>query len=328
MSLTAFVTGASGFVGSHLVRELHRQGWEIHALARPTASLADIEGIPVKVHPGDVTDAESIRQAMPGDIDGVFHVAASTNFWARNNAAQNQVNIDGTRHMIQAAAAAGAKRFIHTSSFTTWGFRDGRIEEESPRTNRTDWINYVRSKHQAEEIVLEAVRGGTADALILNPTHILGPGDRRNWSRMIRMVQEGKMFAAPPGAGNFADVHEVARAHIAAFHHGRTGEKYLLGGEYSSFVDLVVLTGDVLGRKTPTRPAPGWIMGSWGKLSEMFANFTGREPDITPESAAMVAYAIQCDSDKARRELGYQYSPIRNLIEETAEWMRENGMLS
>ncbi len=121
MSLAAFVSGASGFVGSNLVRELHGQGWQVHILARPTSSLEEIEGVPLTVHLGDLADSSSVAAAMPENLDAVFHVAASTNFWSKNNVAQDRVNIDGTRNMVEAAIAAKARRFIHTSSFATWG---------------------------------------------------------------------------------------------------------------------------------------------------------------------------------------------------------------
>ena len=180
MSLVAFVSGASGFVGSNLVRELHGQGWQVHILARPTSSLEEIEGVPVTVHLGNLADSSSVMAAMPENLDAVFHVAASTNFWSKNNATQDRVNIDGTRNMVEAAIAVKARRFIHTSSFATWGFQNTALTELSERTDTSDWINYVRSKHLAEEVVLGAVRDNRVDAVVLNPAHILGPGDKNN----------------------------------------------------------------------------------------------------------------------------------------------------
>jgi len=328
MSLMAFVTGASGFVGSNLVRELHARDWKVHVLARPTSSLDEISGLPVMVHTGDVADRDSVMAAMPGNPDAVFHVAASTNFWSRNNAAQDRVNIDGTGNIVEAAIAAGARRFIHTSSFVTWGFANKRISEVSERSPATDWINYVRSKHLAEQVVLKAVKNQRLDAVILNPAHILGAGDQHNWSRMIRMVEKGKLFAAPPGSGNFGDVREVARAHIEAFHSGRSGEKYLLGGEYAAFADVIRLTGEVLGRRVPHHAAPAWVMKAWAHVHTTFARLAGRAPDITPESAAMVCWRVECDSGKAQRELDYRFTPLRTLIEDTAYWMKGKGLLS
>jgi len=328
MSLTAFLSGATGFVGSSLTRELLKQGWKTHILVREDSSHDEIEGLPVTIHRGDLTDRQSVMAAIPEQADAVFHVGASTNFWSRNNAFQNRVNIDGTQNMLDAAATAKVKRFIHTSSFTTWGFSQSELSEASERTTDTDWINYVRSKHLAEESVLQTTRVRGMDAVILNPAHILGPGDQNNWSRMIRMVYQGKLFAAPPGGGNFCDVREIAKAHVQAFHQGRTGEKYLLGGEYADFTEVVRIVGEVLDKRVPGRAAPAWIMSAWGHLNAAAARFTGNPPDITPESAAMVSFRIDCDSSKAMQELNYRFTPIRTLIEITAEWMETRGLLS
>ena len=327
MSRKAFISGASGFVGSNLARELVSQGWQTHVLVRAGSSRAELKDLTVTVHEGDLTDRDSLIAAVPDQVDAVFHVAASTNFWSRENEAQNRVNIDGTDNMIAAAESAGAKRFIHTSSFTTWGFRNTSLNEESDRTGDTDWINYVRSKHRSELAVQQADKDDRIDAVVLNPAHVLGPGDHNNWSRMIRMVDQGKLLLAPPGGGNFSDVRQVARAHVRAFHQGRRGEKYLLGGEYADFTEVVRITGEVLGKRVPRSAAPAWSMRAWGQVNSFYARLTGKPPDITPESAAMVSYRMDCDSSRAQQELDYSFTPIRSLIENTAEWMRTKGLL-
>jgi nucleoside-diphosphate-sugar epimerase len=327
MSRQAFVTGASGFVGSNLVRELHDQGWRVHALLRPSSSLEDIADVPVKIHRGDIVNAASVRDAIPDGVDAVFHMAASTNVWSGNNDEQDRINIGGTRDIIEAAVDARAGRLVHTSSFTTWGFRDATITEHSPRYAGSDWINYVRTKYIAEQLVEEAVQSGRLDAVILNPGHILGPGDRRNWSRMISLVDRGKLPGAPPGSGPFADVREVVKAQIQAFHKGESGEKYLLGGEIHSFMDVIRITGDILGKKVPGRPTPASLMKVAARFYGLWSKVTGREPDLTPESATMICSNLLCDSSRAQRVLGYRFTPLRPLLQETIDWMRNTGML-
>ena len=284
--------------------------------------------MPVVLHQGDLTDRASVMAAMPERPDAVFHVAASTNFWSRNNAQQDRVNIDGTNHMIDAAIAAQAQRFIHTSSFTTWGFQDVTITEHSPRSAESDWINYVRTKYIAEQLVEEAVQAGRLDAVILNPGHILGPGDRRNWSRMISLVDKGKLPGAPPGSGPFADVREVVKAHIQAFHNGESGEKYLLGGEIHEFMEVIRIAGDILGKPVPGKPTPAWVMKVAARVYGLLSRMTGKEPDLTPESATMITRNLLCDSSRAQRELDYRFTPMRQLVQETIDWMRSAGMLS
>ncbi|MCW8872118.1 MAG: SDR family oxidoreductase, partial [Xanthomonadales bacterium] len=326
MTQTAFVTGATGFVGSHVARELHRRGWAVHVLARPTSSLEDLSDVPVTVHLGDVVDAASVDAAMPPDVDGVFHVAASTNLWSRNNAAQSRINLDGTRNLLDAAEAAGARRFVHTSSFVAWGFLDREFNEDSPRTDATDWINYVRTKHLSEQMVLDAAAGGRVDAVILNPGNVLGPGDRHNWSRLFRMVNDGSLPGAPPGGGNFCDVREVARAHVQAWHRGATGQRYLLGGEFASYLQVIVLAGEMLGAPVPGKPTPSWILAAVARAKSLLAALTGKKPDLTPEEAAIITHEIRCDSGRAQRELDYRAMPLRDMVLDTIEWMRGKGL--
>jgi nucleoside-diphosphate-sugar epimerase len=328
MSLNAFVTGASGFVGSNLVRELHQQGWNVAILARPTASLDDIADVPVTLHRGDLADADSVLRALPQHTDAVFHVAASTNVWSRHNAEQNRINVDGTRSVIEAAVKKNAGRLIYTSSFTTWGLQDALLNEHSSRSAASDWINYVRTKHLAQLLVKEAVDQGRLDAVILSPAHILGPGDRHNWSTMLRMVQRGKLPGVPPGGGSFADVREVAKAHVEAFHRGAKGETYLLGGEDASFLELIHLAGELLGKNVPARATPGWVLRSAARVKSVLAGVTGKEPDLTPESADIVIHHIHCDSSRAQRELGYRFTPIRTLLQDTIDWLLKAGIMS
>lgn len=327
MALTAFMTGATGFVGMHLARELTGNGWQVTALVRDGSPLEDIQDLGLELRRGDLMDARSVLDAMPEQVECVFHVAASTNVWSRNNALQRRINVDGTRNVVAAAKHRKARRMVHTSSFVVWGFQHDLVTEESARLTNADWINYVRTKHEAERIVKRAVEEHGLDGVILNPAHILGPGDRRNWSRMIRLVDQGKLPGVPPGGGAFSDVREVARAHVSGYHHGRRGNNYLLGGEDAPFIDVVRMTGELLGRKVPRRASPAWLLNAVAQLYRMRAALDGKEPDVTPEAAAMITRHIRCDSTKAQRELGYRFTPVDRLLEDTIVWMREKGML-
>jgi nucleoside-diphosphate-sugar epimerase len=328
MGLSAFVTGATGFVGMNLVRELAGNGWNVTALVRASSPLEDIADLDIELRQGDITQADSVLDAMPERPDCVFHVAASTSIWSRQNEQQTLINVDGTRNVTAAAVRRSAGRMVHTSSFVVWGFHDDEIDEDSPRLDNADWINYVRTKREAENVVRGVLARDGLDCVILNPAHILGPGDRRNWSRMIRMVNDGKLPGVPPGGGAFADVREVARAHIEAFHRGRRGHNYLLGGQDTKFIDVVRMAGEVLDRKVPRRPSPRWLLQAAARLYTLKAAIDGREPDITPEAAAMITRHLPCDSSKAQRELGYRFTPTRQLVEDTCQWMRERGMLN
>ena len=327
MSHTAFVTGATGFVGANLVRELLRKNWQVNALVRSSSNLVDLNDLPIEIHRGDITDLVSLQAALSQPPDCVFHVAASTNVWSKNNGPQTAINVTGTKNVLKAAIQAGVGRLIHTSSFVVYGFQPQRFNEDAPRLGNANWINYVRTKIAAEQLVQEAVLNGSLDAVIVNPAHILGPFGRHSWSRMITMVNQGSLPGVPPGGGSFADVRQIAKAQIEAFHRGRRGNNYLLGGNSAEYLDIITMLGELLNRPVPQKPMPAWILRSVARLKALAAGISGKEPDLTPEAAAMITQHMHCDSRKAGKELGYQPTPVRKLLEDTCDWMYNAGLL-
>ncbi len=351
-----FITGATGFLGAHVLAQALELGHEVGVLVRDPDKLPDkltgkllgkltgkltgkLPGeLPgelrgklqpelakhpkLTVHLGDVLDADSLHRALKRPVDALFHVAASTNMWAHKNAAQTQVNVQGVAHVL-AAAKGRVGRFIDTSTVAVYGLTDQMIDENSPQLGLNSWINYAHTKALAQALVLES----GLDVVVLNPTHLLGPQDQHNWARLIQLVDTEKLPGAPPGSGSFADVRQVAAAHLRAFDCGRSGECYLLGGAQASFLTLVQLIAAELGRKAPTRATPAFLIKTLARLKVMAAAFTGVEPDITPESVAFVTHAMRCDIRKAQAELGLQLTPLPQLVADTCRWMRGAGML-
>ncbi len=322
----AFITGATGFVGQHLAQQLTEDGWQVTVFRREGSDPGILDTLDVRHAYGDITDAESIDQAMPDQCDAVYHVAASTNMWRRNNAVQTRINVDGTANMIEAARNRGVGRFIHTSSIATYGFVHGMITESTERDTDCHWINYIRTKAIAEQLVFDAA--ADLDVVILNPAHIMGPLDQHNWVRLFRMVAENKLPGIPPGSGSFVDVREVARGHIRAYSDGVRGENYLLGGVNGSFVEVVNEVARQLGVEVRARKVPAAALKLMARLKTAVAFFSGNEPDITPESAAIVSGHERVDSSKARNVLGLSETPLDSLIADTLDWMRECGMLT
>jgi dihydroflavonol-4-reductase len=326
MPRTAFVTGATGFVGLNVVEELLAQGWRVIALHRAGSELKYLRRMDADRALGDITDADAVRRAMPQGVDAVFHVAGDTNLWSRRNAAQDRINIDGTRNVVDAALERGARRFVHTSSISAYGLQRGRLDERTPQLGKYSTVNYNRSKHLAEE----AVRAGMArglDAVILNPGAILGPYDTRNYARLVMLVAAGKLPGVPPGALPFCHVREVARAHVAAFESGRKGENYLLGGTDASFVELVREIGAALGKPVPARPTPAWVLHLLGALGALGGALSGTEPTLTPETARQAMRELTCDCTKAMRELGYRAVPLREMVADCVAWLAAEGRL-
>ncbi|MGE3161547.1 MAG: SDR family oxidoreductase [Burkholderiales bacterium] len=326
MPSTAFVTGATGFVGLNLVEALAARGWRVIAMHRAGSELKFLQRLPAERVAGDVTDAASVRRAMPQDVDAVFHVAGDTSLWSARDALQDRVNVDGTRNVVGAALERRARRFVHTSSISAYGLQRGRIDESTEQLGRVSPVNYHRSKFHAEE----AVRAGLArglDAVILNPGAIVGPYDTRNYARLVFMVAAGSLPGVPPGRLPFCHVREVAAAHVAACERGRRGENYLLGGADASFLELVQAIGAALGKPVPARATPAWVLRALGALDGLRHRLTGREPTLTPEIVLQVAREVSCDSAKAERELGYRAAPLGEMVADCVAWLGAEGLL-
>ncbi|HVF35073.1 MAG TPA: NAD-dependent epimerase/dehydratase family protein [Candidatus Saccharimonadia bacterium] len=327
MRSTAFVTGGSGFLGQHLVRRLVAGGVRVRALARSDASKRLVEAAGAEPVPGELTDPASLDAALAQPTDVVFHAAADTNRWTPNNARQTRINVEGTRMLAETALARGAKFFVHTSSVSSFSHLvDEELTEDSPRRGGESWVNYERTKFLAEEQVRGAMARGL-EAAIVHPAHIFGPGDTSNWAQLVQLVDRGQLPGAPPGSGAFADVREVARAQIEAWRRRRSGEAYLLGGEHATFVDLIARIGRELGRRTPRRATPAFVLRAYAWTLDMASRVTGREPAITREAAVFTCHALRVDSSKAMRELDYGITPLDRLLADTIAWMRQNDML-
>ncbi len=324
---TALVTGATGFLGRHLVRNLVERGIAVRAFYRNPKSLEALSDLPIEARQGDVTDPESLLAALDGQVDYVFNVAASTASWHPHFAQQTRINIDGTRNVVDACLARGVRRLIHTSSVAVYGFTEELISEASPHLGRDSWVNYARTKALGEDEVHAGIKRGL-DAVICNPTHILGPGDTQNWARMVLLIDQRKIPGVPPGSGSFVDVRLAAKAHLAAAERGQCGESYLLGGEELSFLDLVNHIGRQLGRPTPRRAVPAFVLRGLSRASDAYSRISGKEPDITPEAIEFVCHRMRCDISKAQRELDLGVTPIYHLIADTIAWLREQQLVS
>lgn len=323
---TAFITGATGFLGRNLLGELLAEGWEVTALHRPSSNLGELTDLPVRLVAGDLHRPESLKAAMPEGVDAVFHVAGNTSVWPLAAGEQHRDNVEGTRHMVEAALHRGAGRFVHTSSFVVYDHSGGVVTEETPKTGARSRVSYFRTKALAEEEVRSGMERGL-DAVFLNPSHIMGPFDRSNWARIIRMVHARRLPGVPPGSGSFAHAREVARAHLAAYSNGRRGENYLLGGADATFLDLAQIVGEVTDRKVPQRSTPAFVLQTLARLSLAASYLTRREPDLTPDGVGLVVGHHRCRSDKAVRELGYRPAPLREMVEDSYRWLAEAGLL-
>lgn len=320
------MTGATGFVGRHLVDVLRDDGWTITAAVRNPEKAAVLLGFDVKLARADLLKPGSITAALPADVDCVFHAGADVGTWSRDNDRQYRTNVEGTAALLQAVVDKNARRIVHVSSIVTYGEHTGTISEDTPRLGATSWVGYVHSKAYAERKVKEAVDRGL-DAVIVNPTDIVGRYDDRNWVRMIKMIADGSLPAVPPGNGNFANGRAVAEGVLAAFKHGRTGENYILGGPYATFHEFLSLAADKLGRPKPKQPMSAGMLKLLAGMLHLVSKITRKRPQVTREEAYFACQSYTVDYSKAIKELGYRDVPLEQSVDEAIDYLREKGSL-
>jgi len=322
----AFVTGGTGFLGRHLVENLVVEGWDVIALHRRNSNIDHLRRSGVKLVEGAITDLATIERAIPDAVDAVFHVAGNTNMWSLRNDQQTQDNVDGTRNIITVALDKKAKRFVYTSSIATFGFHSECITEATPSNASDSWINYFRSKWKAEQEVRSGISRGL-DVVILNPSNIIGPYDYKNWSQMFLLIEQNKLPALPSGEASFCHVNEVGKAHVAAYHKGRSGHNYLLGGADVTYYELLHQIGDMLNRSVPDRVLPTWLMKTIGRIYVLASYITKKEPDLTPEKIALTSGKLVCTSEKAKRELDYHPASLSAMLQDCYDWMVSENLI-
>ncbi|WP_412068352.1 NAD-dependent epimerase/dehydratase family protein [Rubrivirga sp. IMCC43871] len=312
--MTALVTGATGFVGAALVRQLLADGDRVRILRRATSSL-DLLGAaasPVEHAVGDVTDPESVAEAMVG-VEVVYHVAAAVAFGTSARERLRRVNIEGTAHVVDAALATGVERLVHTSSIAALGRAGGGglIDESAEWTRSRENTAYAVSKREAEREVRRGVAEGL-DAVVVNPALVFGPGRAGEGTQaIVDRLAAGQMPLAPPGATAVVDVEDVAAGLRAARERGATGERYVLAAENLAWTEILSTLADALGVEAPTQTAPRWLLLAGGALSEGVAALTGSDPDLTRETARTAAAIHRYDGSRATRDLELAYRPFQ-----------------
>lgn len=328
MPKTAFVTGATGFIGLNLIRKLTRQNWKVVAFDLPSADLTYLNEYEITLVRGNLSDADLLCRAIPQGTDAVFHLAGNTSAWAKNNTQQYIDNVDGARNMVDAALEKKVKCFVYTSSISAYGHHPREcITEQTVSNALTCGMQYHKTKFLAENIVKDAVIKGL-HAVILNPCNIIGPYDKNNWTRQFIMpICNGKLMGVPPGKAMWCHVKDIVDAHISAVDNGVAGENYLLGGVDAGFLDVVNEIEHCLGKAETQRVQPVWLLKLLVGILSLKSKIDGKEPMLTPEKYSRAVSHIHCDFSKASAALGYRTSPVNVMIEDTITWLKNEKLL-
>jgi dihydroflavonol-4-reductase len=326
--MKAFVTGATGFVGSHVARVLAEQGAELRLLLRASSNPANIEGLNAERIIGDLRDPASIEKAMAG-CEVVFHVAADYRLWVRDPDEMYRANVEGTRAVLDAARKNGVRRVVYTSSVATMGFTgNGHPADESFPVSLEKMIGpYKRSKFMAEQVAMETGRSGM-DVVIVNPSTPVGEQDIKP-TPTGRIVVDflKKRFPAYVDTGlNLVDVRECARGHIAALEKGRSGERYILGGENLTLKQILDKLAAITGLPSPRVRVPYVMALATGVVDEVVTGrILGREPRATIDAVRMGRKKMFVSSSKAERELGWKTAPVDDALRRAVDWFRQHG---
>jgi dihydroflavonol-4-reductase len=326
--MKTLVTGASGFIGSAVVRQLLAKGRDVRAYVEPGADRRNLAGLDVDIVEGDVNDRATIGAALRG-CDVLYHLAAIYKLWMPDPSKMYEVNVEGTKTVLWAAYKANLRRVVYTSSIAAVGQRaDGVPADESVAFNLWGPAgHYIRSKWLSERDALRFAAEGLP-LVAVNPSFPFGERDvaPTPTGRFVVMTLKGKVPGWFEGGFNCVDVEDVARGHLLAEERGRVGERYILGGHNVTYEDFFKLAAELAGVRPPRRKVPGGLMSAVGWVGDRVADrITHKEPVITQKEARWATRKYWFDPSKAERELGYTVTPIRDSLERSIRWFRANG---
>jgi dihydroflavonol-4-reductase len=327
------VTGATGFLGSHVARLLLERGDHVRVLARPSSSPRLLDALPqerLERVAGDLRDAASLERAAAGAA-AIYHVAADYRLWARDPNEILESNLAGTRNLLQAARRAGVERFVYTSTVATVAVeRPGSLPDENTKTSVDEMIGqYKRSKWFAEREALSAAADGLP-LVIVNPTTPVGPGDVKPTptGQIIVDFLSGRMPAYVDTGLNFVPVEDAAAGHLLAAERGKIGERYILGAENLTLKSMLDMLSAASGRPAPRVRLPHAFAMAAGYADAAISRVTGREPRIPLDGVRMARHSMFVNTDKARRELGFAPGSVAAALARAVRWYQENGYVA
>ncbi|MEP6994768.1 MAG: hopanoid-associated sugar epimerase [Acidobacteriota bacterium] len=321
------VTGGTGFVGTHVVRALLAEGRQVRCLVRPASRRDNLDGLPVEVVEGDLTDPASLTRAMAG-VATLYHVAADYRLWARDPRELYRANVGGTENVLAAASEAGVSKVVYTSSVAALGLRnDGTASDETTPVDRAAIVgHYKKSKFDAQRVAEEWAAKGLP-VVMVNPSTPVGERDIKPTptGQMIVDFLNRRMPAYVDTGLNLIDVRDVARGHLLAADKGRIGQRYILGNRDLTLKEILDALSRLTGLPSPTVRLPHWIPLTVAAAGTALARLTGRAPRVSWDSVRMSTHRMFFDAGKAVRELGLPQTPVEEPLARAVAWFRGNG---
>ena len=325
--MKVLVTGANGLLGANLIRELINYGVAVKAFVRPDANLKSLHGVPCQIHRGSILSYDDIHVALE-DCDAVIHAASTTSVRPVEFEFYEKTNVESTKNIVQAVMRQGSKRLVYVSTANVFG--PGPMT--NPGTERSSFTlgkfnsGYINSKHMAQHYVLHHTKTHNLNAVVVNPTFLIGPYDTKPSSGKIILfgLKHGKYWC-PPGGKNFVHVRDVARGIYSALMDGRTGECYLLGGENLSYQDFFYLLSLTSGQKRKPFVVPKGVILAAGTVAQAWAALTDQTLSFNKTNAQLLTLDNYYSGEKAKTEFKLQVTPIKLAIKEALDWfVKEN----
>ena len=328
--MKTLVTGATGFLGSHVARQLAERGDDVRVLVRPSSDTRAIEGFPAERFIGDLRDVASLDRALAG-VTRVFHVAADYRLWARNPTEIYESNVTGTNNLLEAAKRAGVEKFVYTSTVATMAVpRKNGLPDESTQASIDEMVgHYKRSKFAAEQCAMRAGQQGLP-VVIVNPTTPVGPGDWKPTptGKIVVDFLNGRMPGYVDTGLNFVPVEDCAAGHLLAAERGQTGERYILGGRNLTLKEILDMLAAISGLRAPRWKFPHAVAYVAACVDTAVSAVIGREPQIPIEGVRMARHKMFVDATKATRELGFSHGPVEAALERAVRWYETNGYVA
>src|SRR5215467_11072386 len=323
------VTGAAGFLGSHITRQLAARGADLRVLLRPSSSNRAIADLPLEYMTGDLRDADSLDRALSG-VQRVFHVAADYRLWSKRSRDIYDSNVGGTKNLLEAAKRAGVEQFVYTSTVATIAVDRTEHPNEFTDTKLEEMVgHYKRSKWLAEREVLAAAKQGFP-AIVAMPTTPVGPWDWKPTptGKIILDFLNGKMPGYVETGLNFVGVEECAAGHILVSEKGTVGERYLLGAENITLKGVFDILAGITGLPAPSWKIPHGLALGVAYAETAFSRLIGREPQIPVEGVRIAQHLMFVDCSRARLELGFEAGPVSAAFERAVRWYEANGYIA